>query len=76
MKFATHTQVLEAYAAGLGEKKWNPIEQKLKEGELLLYVCSTDTSPAARAQEGHDWIDVVTAQHCITVGLGGGGGLA
>lgn len=24
--------VLEAYAAGLGEKKWTPIEQKLKEG--------------------------------------------
>jgi TP53 regulating kinase-like protein len=26
-------QVLEAYGQGLGEKKWKPIEQKLKEGE-------------------------------------------
>jgi TP53 regulating kinase-like protein len=26
--------VLEAYAEGLGEKKWKPIETKLKEGEL------------------------------------------
>lgn len=25
--------VLEAYAKGLGEKKWGPIEAKLKEGE-------------------------------------------
>jgi len=26
--------VLEAYAAGLGDKKWKPIELKLKEGEF------------------------------------------
>lgn len=32
--FLAHTQVLEAYAAGLGEKKWKPIETKLKEGEF------------------------------------------
>lgn len=25
--------VLEAYGKGLGEKKWGPIEAKLKEGE-------------------------------------------
>jgi hypothetical protein len=29
----TDVQVLEAYSQGLGEKKWKPIEQKLKEGE-------------------------------------------
>jgi hypothetical protein len=27
--------VLDAYAKGLGEKKWAPIELKLKEGEFL-----------------------------------------
>jgi hypothetical protein len=28
---------LESYAKGLGEKKWKPIEQKLKDGELEWY---------------------------------------
>jgi hypothetical protein len=26
--------VIEAYGKGLGEKKWKPIEAKLKEGKL------------------------------------------
>jgi hypothetical protein len=28
-------KVLEAYGKGLGEKKWKPIEAKLKEGKLI-----------------------------------------
>jgi hypothetical protein len=31
----TDKQVLEAYAAGMGEKKWKPVEQKLKEGTFF-----------------------------------------
>lgn len=32
-RLGTDDQVLEAYAKGLGQKKWAPIEQKLKDGE-------------------------------------------
>ena len=28
--------MIEAYGKGLGEKKWKPIEAKLKEGQLAL----------------------------------------
>ena len=31
-------QVLDAYAKGLGEKRWKPIEIKLKEGKLISLV--------------------------------------
>jgi len=31
-------QVIEAYGKGLGEKKWKPIEAKLKEGRLIAAV--------------------------------------
>jgi TP53 regulating kinase-like protein len=36
-------QVLEAYAKSLGEKKWKPVESKLKEGKLSIHswhLCS------------------------------------
>jgi len=30
--------VIDAYGKGLGEKKWKPIEAKLKEGKLVVAV--------------------------------------
>jgi hypothetical protein len=36
-RITAHTQVLKAYAKCLGEKKWKPVESKLKEGKLPTY---------------------------------------
>jgi hypothetical protein len=51
---------LEAYAKGLGEKKWAPIEAKLKEGESLHFVLAEKVlmnSTPEREEKGYDWMN-------------------
>jgi hypothetical protein len=51
--------VIEAYGKGLGEKKWKPIEAKLKEGKLAYSLemgFELTDSATERQEEGYDWL--------------------
>jgi hypothetical protein len=54
--------VIEAYGKGLGEKKWKPIEAKLKEGKLaypLEMGFELTDSAIERQEEGYDGLIVM-----------------
>lgn len=53
-RFSADLQVLDAYAKGLGEKKWKLTENKLKEGEFPWCNSPTDVSATERQETRYD----------------------